>query len=209
MKKIYTLSIAIIAFTHLLFAASDPTAKKILDEVSSKMKSYKSITAAFTIKSISSQGKNNGVKTGSITIKGKKYLLKQGKVEIKSDGVKVYNFDGSKTITVSTVEEGNQTLTPQNLFTNFYDKDFSYRLVSTVGNFNEIELIPNDKKKSFQKVNVFVDKLKQVITKAKIIDKNNGVIEFSLANLNTLANVSDNVFSFDRSKYPADAEILD
>jgi len=201
--------IAVAACSNLLFAANDPTAKKILDGVSAKMKTFKAITAVFTIKSISAQGKNNGVKTGNITIKGKKYLLKQGKTEIKSDGVKTYNFDGSKTITVSSVDDGNQTLTPQNLLSNFYDKDFSYRLVSSAGGFDEIELIPNDKKKNFQKVNVFVDKAKQMITKAKIVDKNNSIIEFSLSNLNTTAAVADAVFNFDRSKYPADAEVLD
>lgn len=201
--------IAAFAFSNISFAGNDPNAKKILDGVSAKMKNFKAITAVFTIKSISNHGKNNGTKTGNITIKGQKYLLKQGNTEIKSDGVKTYNYDGNKTITVSSVEESNQTLSPQNLLSNFYDKDFSYRLVSSVGNFDEIELIPNDKKKNFQKVNVFVDKIKHMITKAKIIDKSSSVIEFSLSNLNTNANIADNLFTFDRSKYPPDAEVLD
>lgn len=202
--------VATFAFTCATYAGNnDPIAKKILDVVSARMKSFKAITAVFTIKSISSQGKSNGVKTGNIVIKGQKYLLKQGKTEVKSDGIKTYNFDGNKTITVASVEEGNQTLTPQNLLSNFYDKDFSYRLVSSAGSFDEIELIPNDKKKNFQRVNVFVDKIKHMITKAKIVDKSSNVIEFSLANLNTNAAIADNLFTFDRSSYPADAEILD
>jgi len=123
--------------------------------------------------------------------------------------VKTYNFDGNKTITVSSVEESNQTLNPQNLLSNFYDKDFTYRLVSSNGNFHEIELVPNDKKKNFQKVSVFVDKVKNMITKAKILDKGNNIVEFSLSNLNTAANVSDNIFTFNRSKYPKDVDILD
>ncbi len=149
------------------------------------------------------------MQTGNISIKGQKYLLKQGKTEIISDGVKIYNFDGNKTITISTIEEGGQTLSPQNLLSNFYDKDFSYKLISSSGKFNEVELVPNDKKKNFQKVNIFIDKGKGMITKAKILDKSNNVIEFSLDNLNTNAALPDNIFIYNRSKYPKDAEVLD
>ena len=81
--------------------------------------------------------------------------------------------------------------------------------ISSKGTFHEIELIPNDKKKNFQKVSVFIDKGKEMITKAKIVDKSNNVIEFSLTNLNTNASLPDNIFIFNRSKYPKDAEVLD
>lgn len=210
MKKIYFLLVAFICLIDTSFAQNnDPNAKKVLDAVSSKMKTFKGITALFSIRSITNRGKNNGNKTGSISIKGQKYLLKQGKTEIISDGTKIYNYDGNKTITISTVEESNQTLSPQNLLSNFYDKDFTYKLVSSKGNFNEIELIPIDKKKNFQKVNVFIDKRKSMITKAKILDKSNNVIEFVLTNLNTNAALSDNTFIYNRSKYPKDAEVLD
>ncbi len=202
--------IAAFCLINFCFAQNnDPNAKKVLDAVSTKMKTFKGITAAFSIKSITNKGKDNGNKTGNISIKGQKYLLKQGKSEIISDGTKIYNFDGSKTITIASVEESNQTLSPQNLLSNFYDKDFTYKLISSKGAFNEIELIPIDKKKNFQKVNVFIDKNKSMITKAKILDKSNNVIEFILTNLNTNATLADNTFIYDRSKYPKDAEVLD
>ena len=210
MKKIYILLIAALCITELSFADNnDPNAKKVLDAVSAKFKTFKGITASFALKSFTSKGKDNGTQTGNISIKGQKYLLKQGKTEIISDGVKIYNFDGNKTITISTVEEGGQTLSPQNLLSNFYDKDFSYKLISSKGIYHEVELIPNDKKKNFQKVNVFIDKNKEMITKAKITDKSNNVIEFSLTNLNTNATLPDNTFIYNRSKYPKDAEVLD
>ena len=210
MKKIYILLLAALSITELSFADNnDPNAKKVLDAVSTKFKTFKGITASFALKSVTSKGKDNGTQTGNISIKGQKYLLKQGKTEIISDGVKIYNFDGNKTITISTVEEGGQTLSPQNLLSNFYDKDFSYKLISSKGSYHEVELIPNDKKKNFQKVNIFIDKNKEMITKAKITDKSNNVIEFSLTNLNTNATLPDNTFIYNRSKYPKDAEVLD
>lgn len=209
MKKIYLPFLALILFIHSSFAQNDPNAKKVLDAVSAKVKSFKGITANFSIKSVSSKGKDNGAKTGTIAIKGQKYLLKQGKNEIICDGVNIYNFDGNKTITKSLLEESNQTLSPQNLLSNFYDKDFNYKLVGTVGNVSEIELTPIDKRKSFQKVNIFIDKTKSMITKAKVLDKSNNTVEFVLSNLNTAANLPDANFQFVRAKYPKDAEILD
>jgi len=196
-------------FVNIAFAQNDPNAKKVLDAVSAKVKSFKGISANFTIKSVSSKGKDNGAKAGTIAIKGQKYLLKQGKNEIICDGTNIYNFDGNKTITKSLLEESNQTLSPQNLLSNFYDKDFNYKLVSSAGAFNEIEMTPIDKRKSFQKVNIFIDKTKSMITKAKVLDKSNNTLEFVLSNLNTTANFPDANFQFNRAKYPKDAEILD
>lgn len=209
MKKIYLPFLTLLIFLNSSIAQNDPNAKKVLDAVSAKVKSFKGITANFSIKSVSSKGKDNGAKTGTIAIKGQKYWLKQGKNEIICDGTNIYNFDGNKTITKSLLEESNQTLSPQNLLSNFYDKDFNYKLVSSAGNVNEIELTPIDKRKSFQKVNIFIDKKKSMITKAKVLDKSNNTLEFMLSNLNTAATVTDASFQFVRSKYPKDAEILD
>lgn len=194
----------------MVIAQNDPNAKKILDAVSAKVKTFKGISASFVIKSITSKGKDNGSKSGTISIKGQKYLLKQDKNEIICDGNKTYTYDpANKTITVSAADDANQTLTPQNLLSNFYDKDFTYKLISSKGNFHEVELVPNDKRKNFQKVNVFIDKSKSMITKARVLDKSNNTIEFSLSNLNTKVVLTDNLFTFIRTKYPADVEVLD
>lgn len=208
MKKFCSVLIAAIALMSVSFA-QDAAAKKILDGVSAKVKNFKGITARFSITSITAKGKPNGTTTGSITIKGNKYYLKQGKTEIISDGKTIWNYDGAKTITVSSADENTNTLSPQNLLSNFYDKDFTYKLVSSAGNFYEIEMRPTDRRKNFEKVNVFVDKKQNLITKAKITDKSKNIIQFTLSNLNTNASVSNKVFVFNRTNYPADAEVLD
>ncbi len=209
MKKTFLLILIGFSIAKSSLAQNDPNAKKILDAVSSKVKSYKGITGAFTIKSITSKGKDNGTKAGSVSIKGQKYILKQGKTEIICDAAKIYNYDGSKTVTITPVEESGQTLSPQNLLSDFYDKDFTYKLISSKSAFHEVELMPNDKRKNFVKVNVFIDKVKNMITKAKILDKSNNVIEFTLTNINTNANLADNLFTFNKNHYPKSVEILD
>ena len=208
MKKIYFLILSLICLTTL-DAQNDINAKKILDNLKTKLKSASGITANFSLKSITSKGKPNGTKAGTISSKGQKYILKQGTTEIICDGAKIYNYDGKKTITISEVEESNQTLSPQNLLSNFSDKDFTYKLISNKGNLAEIELYPTDKRKNFVKVNIFIDNTKNIITKAKILDKSQNTVEFALSNINTSAKLNDNLFVFNKAKYPKDVEILD
>jgi outer membrane lipoprotein-sorting protein len=209
MKKLYFLFFSMLLLAGSVHSQNDPNAKKILDQVSARLKNYKGITSNFNYVSKGRTGKTNSSVAGKISIKGQKYYIKQGATEIFSNGAKTWNYNGNNEVTVSTVDADNQTLTPQKLLSNFYDKDFSYRLVSSAGTFNEIEMIPNDKRKNFQKVNVFVDKARMMITKAKILDKSSNTIEFSLSNINTNATIPDNIFVFNKAKYKKNIEVIE
>ncbi len=209
MKKIIVLGLAVIASISSIQAQNDPAAKKVLDGVSANIRTFKAITSNITIKSISSKGVSNGSKAGTISYKNKKYLLKQGKTEVICDGAKVYNFDGNNTITVTGADEAESLLSPQKLFSNFYDKDFTYKLISSAGASYQIELTPTDPRKNFAKVLLFIDKAKNMFTKVNILDKGNNKTEISLSNLNTNAAINDVIFVFNKRKYPAGVEILD
>lgn len=208
MRIFYSL-IAFVLFTNLAKAQNDPNAKKILDAVSSKLKTFKGISANFNLTSTSKTGKQNNNVKGKIFIKGNKYYIQQSSTEIFSDGIKTWNYNGNDEVTVSNVDADAQTLTPQKLLTNFYDKDFIYKLTASTGNFNEIEMIPIDKRKNFKQVNVFVDKAKMMITKAKVLDKSNNTILFTLNNINTSLSIPDSKFVFDKSKYKKPIEIIE
>jgi outer membrane lipoprotein-sorting protein len=209
MKKLYYLVVALVMIAGSVEAQNDANAKKVLDAVSSKLKTFKGISANFSYLSKSRSGKVNNNVAGKIAIKGQKYYIKQGATEIFSDGAKTWNYNGNNEVTVSTPDADNQTLTPQKLLSNFYDKDFTYRLVSSTGNFHEIEMMPIDKRKNFQKVNVFVDKTKTMITKARILDKSSNTIEFALNTINTNASIPDNTFVFNKSKYKKNIEVIE
>lgn len=209
MHKLYIATLFSFCTFFFTQAQNDPNAKKVIDAFGSKVKASKGITASFSLKSFSSKGKANGSKALSLSMRGEKYVLKQGKTEIICDGKNVYNFDGAKTITKSAVEESSQTLSPQKLLAGSYDKDFSYKLVNSNGNFNEIEMVPLDKRKNFQKVSLFFNKKTSLLTKASIVDKSNNITELGVNNINLNAKLADAIFVFTRSNYPKDAEILD
>lgn len=202
MKKIYLL-LLVMGFGVLANAQNDANAKKVLDEVSAKIKTFKGITANF---SYTTKDRNKAVKgsaKGIINIKGQKYYLKQGASEIFCNGAKVWNYNGEDEVTVADVDnEDNKMLTPQKLLSNFYDKDFTYKLLSSAGTSHEIVMYPTDKRKNFKQVTVYVDKTKKMILKAQVIDKSDNIIEFSLTNVNTNATLPDSKFMFDAAKYP-------
>ena len=208
MKKLFSFFIVVL-FVFSANAQNDPNAKKILDMVSAKVKSFTTITANFSINSVSSKGKNNGMKSGVISIKGAKYVLAQGKMQVICDGVNIYNFDGAKTITVTSIEESGQSLSPQKILSGDYAKDFVCKLIGTKAGQSEIEMKPIDPRKNFSKVNVFVNNAKSMITKAVIVDKGNNALVVSFSNLVSNKSLDNALFVFSKAKYPKDVEILD
>ncbi|TAF55171.1 MAG: outer membrane lipoprotein carrier protein LolA [Sphingobacteriia bacterium] len=208
MSKI-ALLLSLFLSPFLVLGQNDPQAKKVIDAFGQQVKASKGIQANLKLVSISSKGRNTGTKSLGLSMRGDKYRLQQGKVDIVCDGKTVYNYDGNKTITKSPVEEGAQTLSPQKLLAGSYDKDFTYKLVSSKGGFNEIELLPIDKRKNFQKVNLFFSQATKALAKARILDKSNNITELVVSSLNLKANLAESVFVFNRAAYPKDAEILD
>ncbi|HJV18319.1 MAG TPA: outer membrane lipoprotein carrier protein LolA [Sediminibacterium sp.] len=209
MRKFYLVSLFVLGCALFTNAQNDPAAKKVIEAFGNKVKASKGITAVFTLNSFTSKGRATGSKQLALSMRGEKYQLKQGKTEIICDGRNVYNFDGAKTITKSSVDESNQTLSPQKLLAGTYDKDFSYKLISSKGNLNEIEMKPLDNRKNFQKVNLYFDKSKNTLIKARILDKSNNVTELKVNNINLSAVLADQLFIFNKARYPKDVEILD
>jgi outer membrane lipoprotein carrier protein len=190
---------------------SDPAAKKILDGVSSKFKTYKTVQAKFSLKVENATGKNLGTKTGTVYMKGTKYRITLTGQEIFSDGSNVWTYDkASNEVTISKIDPSANSLTPQKLFTNFYDKDFLYKLnaPATINgkSMKEIELTPIDKTKPFHKVLLYVDN--NAIYTTKIFEKNGNRYTYSTNSLTPNAPIADAMFVFDAKKYPG-VEVVD
>ena len=192
-----------------LNAQKDASAKAILDQMGAKVKDSKGILASIQMVSKNSQGKAMGTKQIGLKMKGDKYYLKQGLMEILCDGLIIYNFDGVNSISKSSVAESDQTLSPQKLLAGNYDKDFNYSLLGQKTSNATIELIPIDKRKSFQKVTLVVDKVKSALSSASILDKSNNGTLVKVLSINYTAVLADNLFLFNRAKYPKNVEIFD
>ena len=207
MKTIFLSILTVLSISAI--AQKDALAKQILDQVGAKVKASKGILVNITLISKNNKGKNMGTKQIALQMKGDKYLLKEGKMEILCDGQNIYNFDGANSISKSSVAESDQTLSPQKLLSGNYDKDFNFKLLSQDNSKATIELYPIDKRKSFQKVTLVINKLQSALSSALILDKSNNQTDVKVGSINYAASLNDKIFQFNRAKYPKNAEIFD
>lgn len=213
MKKLLITCIGLL-FTLLTFAQQrDPKAKALLDEVSSKFKSYQSVMVNFAYQINNAAGKVLSKKTGTVQMKGNKYIIDMGSNKIISDGSVIWNYDPlAKEVTINSVSNSDNTLTPQKLFTDFYNKDFMYAMQQdgTIGGkaVNKVVLQPIDKSKPLSLVYLAIDKASKNIVSATIVEKSGNRYVYQVSNFKTNVAAPDANFTFDKSMYPG-VEVVD
>jgi len=191
---------------------NDPAAKSILDGVSIKFKTFSTVQATFSYKVENGSGKALSNKNGSIKMKGTKYRVSFGGQEIFCNGITVWNYDkAANEVTISKLDASSGMITPQKLFTNFYDKDFLYMLNGEKKSGNktlqEIEMTPVDKSKPFYKVYVQVDKAAKTIYSTKVLENAGNRYTYTISTMKTNKPLADNIFIFDKTKYPGVEEV--
>ncbi|AEW00797.1 hypothetical protein A4D02_12635 [Niastella koreensis] len=208
---ISTFFIATISFSQ----QNDPAAKKVLDGVSAKFKTFKAVQAAFTLRQEDAKGGLLGTKKGTVSLKGSRYRVSIAGTgqEIFCDGTNIWTYDKSANeVTITKPDPSASTISMQKIFTSFYDKDFLYKLngdkVVNKKTLQEIEMTPTDKNKPFHKVYVLVDKKSQTINSTRILDKSGNVMVYTINTMNGNANIPDNQFVFDKAKFPG-VEVVD
>ena len=192
---------------------NDPDAKKVLDAVSAKFRTYKSPQATFTYKIENAQGKAISTKKGTVKMKGSRYRVSIPGMEIFSDGKINWNYDkAANEVTVKDVDVNSGELSPQKLFTNFYDKDFLYKLngeKKEVGKvLQEIEMTPTNKNRPFHKVYLWIDKATKTLYSARILEKTGNRYSYTINTFQSAVTIADADFVFNKAKYPG-VEVVD
>lgn len=212
MKKLIVTGV-VLFMSILSFAQRDPKAKVILDQVSAKFKTYKSLAANFSYQIKNKAGKVMATKKGTVQMKGDRYAINLGGNTIISDGTTVWNYDpAAKEVTVNSVSSSENTITPQKLFTDFYNKDFKYVLDKDdkVGNVpvNKVVMQPLDRSKPIERLYLAIDKATKNIISTTIVEKSGNRYVYNLSNLKPNAQIADATFTFDKAKYPG-VEVVD
>jgi outer membrane lipoprotein-sorting protein len=211
MKNHLLLSLVLIvslsAFSQGKSTTNDPAAIKVLDGVSAKFKTYKSVQAAFAYKVENATGKVMSTKTGTILMKGTSYKIMFNGLEVFCNGTTVWSYDkAAKEVTVNNLDVSGGGITPQKLFSNFYDKDF-YSLLKGESKVagktvQEIQMTPVDKSKTFHSVVLLIDKAAQSIYSTKVMEKNGNRYSYTVSAMKTNIPATDAMFVFDPKKYP-------
>jgi outer membrane lipoprotein carrier protein len=213
MKNLYlSITGVLLLFITSYGQTSDPAAKKVLDAVSTKFKTFKGVQSGFVLKVEDGKGKVQGTEKGTVYMKGQKYRVDMAGRNIFCDGKNIWTYEkAASEVTITQLDPSASGITPQKLFTNFYDKDFLYKLNGEKKEggkvLQEVEMTPVDKTKTFHKVYISVDKKTQTIYSTKVLEKNGNKYTYTVSNLNGQATISDAMFVFDKKKYPGVEEV--
>jgi outer membrane lipoprotein-sorting protein len=214
MKRIFFATTIILTalFTQ---AQQDPKAKSILDEVSSKTKTFKTILADFSFslenKAMSINEKNDG----SIKLKGQKYLvdLPGAGVKVFSDGKTNWSYmkQGNQ-VTISTIEDsGSELMDPSSLFS-IYEKGFTSKFIAekNVGGkpVYQIDLFPDKKEYDVSKITIEINKTTMMIQSAQLYGTDGNIYGIVVKKMETDKDFPDAEFIFDARKFP-DVEVID
>jgi outer membrane lipoprotein-sorting protein len=221
MKKLLLLTAFLVSST-ITFAQKDVEAKKILNAVSLKYKSYNMIKADFTFLLDDPMSKIKDTQTGTLVTQPK---LNKFKVtiydptsrttvarEVISDGKSQWSYTvKDKEAELNDVDHGEDNMNPAQLFT-MYEHGYKYVYTGdeTIDGkvYQIIDLSPEDAKKPFFKVRLAVDKARKLIHSALIFDKNGSRYTYTINTLTPNPKLPENIFTFDKKEHPG-VEVVD
>ncbi len=191
----------------------DKKAKEVLDGVTAKYKSYKSLKATFSIVIENAKDKKKDVQKGTIYLKGSAYKLEIAGQDVISDGKTRWTYvKDANEIQIDNLRVDDNSITPSNIFT-MYEKGWNSKYAGETkkGNstYHLIELIPIDPKtKNVFKVKLTINKVDKFISSAQVFDKNGNIQLITVDKLSPNAIADESLFTFNAAKYPG-AEVID
>lgn len=195
------------SFSSSLQAQSPDKAKTLLDQVSSRVKSYENISIDFKYSMSNPRQSLNQESKGSVTLKGNLYVLNfMGTTRI-FDGKKVYNIvPEDEEISISKYDSNkNDDLTPAKMLT-FFNSGYKYTwdiLQNIKGRkIQYIKLNPLNAKDKTKEILVGVDVQTKHIYNFIQTEKDGTKITITINSFKTNQPLSKNHFTFTESKYP-------
>lgn len=203
-KKIF---LFILLLSHPLLSQNTEAARKLLDEVSGKISSFKNMKFDFTYV-LENRPENIRQETnGSVTISKDLYRINFLGFEQLFDGKMTYTIiPENEEITISDPEEESEFgINPSKILT-IYKKDYAYQwdikqnVMGTPVQF--IKLIPNEEKKELKYLLLGIDMRTKLIYRLIEIGRYDTRTTLTLKNIKTNINLRDDFFLFDKNKYP-------
>jgi len=213
------LIITLLTFGFLAFSqvelSKDPEAKKILDAVAKKTKSHKSLRIKFEYSIENKQNHFEETHKGYAFLKGNHYKIIIPKTEIFSDGKTVWTYmkeSNEITITEPGPEE-ESIFNPAKLFS-IYETGYKYILIGgeTIDGilYKIIDLFPeNTNESQYSKIRIKANNNKNEIYILETYSKSGVNSYLTVKAMNYNIKITENLFIFDKNRYPNDIEIID
>jgi outer membrane lipoprotein-sorting protein len=222
MKKLLVCCLLSLLTVNAAFAQKDVAAKKILNQVSAKYRSYDVVKTNFSFTYENQQANTKDTQNGMLVSRSKTNKFRvtiynpQNKAvidqEIISDGKSQWTYiKKDNEVELSDIDHSSESLNPAQIFT-IYEHGYKY-----IYNGDEkidgklcqiIDLTPEDEKATFFKVRLSIDKAKKQIYSALIFDKNGSRYTYTILTFTPNVKVPESLFGFDKKDYPG-VELVD
>ena len=193
--------------TFSLQAQNTEAAKKLLDEVSEKIASFKTMTFDFDYVLENRQENIKQETKGSVTVSGDRYKLLFLGAEQLYDGEKTYTIvPENEEITIETKDEAEDVgINPSKLLY-FYKEGYAFQWdikQNVMGrNIQFIKLIPMDENKDINYLLLGIDTIKKTIYRLIEIGSNQTRTTLTISNFIHDVKLAANFFTFDPALYP-------
>ncbi|MBD3724299.1 MAG: outer membrane lipoprotein carrier protein LolA [Flavobacteriaceae bacterium] len=207
MNKFLKVAVLFIFGISTLQAQNAQKAKALLDEVSTKVKTYENIVIDFKYSLNNPKENINQESKGNVTLKGNLYNLNFMGITKIFDGKKIYTIvPEDEEITISKYDESDKdTVTPNKMLT-FFDSGYKYSwdiLQNIKGRkIQYVKLVPISSKDQRKEVLVGVDVQTKHIYNLIETGKNGTRTTLTVNSFKTNQPLSKNHFTFTESKYP-------
>lgn len=202
MKNILVTLLVLVSFTAL----SQSDAKKLLDEVSAKVKSYDNISIDFKYVLVNMEEDINQETRGNVVLQGDKYLLNIMGVTRIFDGKTLYSIspeDEEVTISSENSQDEN-TITPSKMLS-FYEEGYNYKMdiVQNVQGrkIQYVKLTPIDSNTEINNVLLGIDINTKHIYNLIEVGANKTKTTLTVNSFKTNEPLSKTLFTFDKTKY--------
>ena len=188
-------------------AQTTEAAKKLLDQVSAKIASFKTMQFDFVYVLENRQENIKQETEGSVTVSGDRYKLNFLGAEQLFDGQKTYTIvPENEEITISTVEEEDDFgINPSKLLY-FYKEGYAFQWdikQNVMGrNIQFIKLIPIEENKEVKYLLLGIDTRLKTIYRLIEIGANETRTTLTISNFTPNIKLAANYFTFDATQYP-------
>lgn len=211
-KYIFGVLIALLSLP-VIAQQQQSQAKAVLDKTAEAFRKAGGVKADFIVKAVTN-GLAEGGESGTIQLKGEKFVLKTSDMVTWFDGKTQWSYVAKNDeVNVSNpTQEELQQINPYT-FLYIYQKGFSYKL-GTAKTFRgkavwEVILTAKDRKQELERITLYVTKDAYEPLYIQLQQRGQQTrSEITVTNYLTRQNYADNVFVFSRKQYP-NAEIID
>ena len=187
---------------------SDPQAKAILEKLSAKYDTYKTLEVKFSIDIQIPEQDNLLIQKGTLAQSGDKYRVDMKDQSFICDGQSLwFHQPAMNEVQINDAAEMEEDLlSPKDLMKIYEKKDYVYALVNQFVEkgipIQQIEFKPIDKSSEYAKIRLSVNKKKNSIMHIKVFAKDGSRYTFKISEITPNKKFATNYFQFDAKKFP-------